>query len=43
MLVDRQTKRDERVEKMKRLWEISQTLKNNDIKGKEHDHYFKRE
>ena len=28
---------------MKKLWEISQTLKKNGIKDKEHDHYFKRE
>jgi hypothetical protein len=43
MLRDRVTKRDEKIEKMKKLWEISETLKKNGIKGKDHDHYFKRE
>lgn len=28
---------------MKKLYDISQTLKKNGIQGKEHDHYFKRE
>lgn len=28
---------------MKRLWDISETLKKNGIRGKEHDRYFKRE
>ena len=28
---------------MKKLHDISQTLINNGIKGKDHDHYFKRE
>lgn len=28
---------------MKKLWEISQTLLKNGIRGKDHDHYFKRE
>ena len=43
MLVERVSKRDEKIEKMKKLWQISETLKKNGIKGKEHDHYFKRE
>ena len=42
MLMDRVSKRDEKIEKMKKLWEISETLKKNGIRGKEHDHYFKR-
>lgn len=28
---------------MKKLYQISQTLKENGIKGKDHDTYFKRE
>ena len=43
MLVERVSKRDEKIEKMKKLWQISETLKKNGIKGKDHDHYFKRE
>ena len=41
--MDRVSKRDEKIEKMKKLHEISQTLLNNGIRGKDHDHYFKRE
>lgn len=43
MLMDRVSKRDEKMERMKKLWEISQALTKNGIRGKEHDHYFKRE
>jgi hypothetical protein len=43
MLMERVSKRDEKIEKMKKLWEISQTLLKNGIRGKDHDHYFKRE
>lgn len=42
MLIERPLKRDEKIEKMKKLYQISQTLKTNGIKGKEHDTYFKR-
>lgn len=42
MLVERPLKRDERLEKMKKLYQISQTLKGNGIKGKDHDSYFNR-
>lgn len=34
MLMERVSKRDEKIEKMKKLWEISQTLLKNGIKGK---------
>lgn len=43
MLVERPLKRDEKMEKMKKLLQISQTLKGNGIKGKDHDSYFNRE
>ena len=43
LLIDRPLKRDEKIEKMKKLYMISQTLKGNGIKGKEHDTYFKKE
>ena len=43
MLVERPLKRDEKIEKMRRLNQISETLKSNGIKGKDHDSYFKRE
>lgn len=42
MLIERPLKRDEKIEKMKKLYQISQTLKGNGIKGKDHDSYFKR-
>ena len=42
MLVERVSKRDEKIDKMKKLYDISQTLKKNGIQGKDHDHYFKR-
>ena len=43
MLVERDCKRDVQIEKMKKLYDISETLKSNGIRGKDHDHYFKRE
>lgn len=43
LLVERPLKRDIRIEKMKKLHQISQNLKKNGIKGREHDQYFKRD
>lgn len=43
LLVERPLKRDEKIEKMRKLYQISQTLKSNGIKGKDHDQYFKRD
>lgn len=34
LLIDRVSKRDEKIEKMKKLYEISVTLKKNGITGK---------
>jgi hypothetical protein len=43
LLVERPLKRDLQIEKMKKLFQISENLKKNGIKGKEHDQYFKRD
>ena len=42
-MVERPLKRDEKIEKMRKLYQISETLKSNGIRGKDHDQYFKRD
>jgi hypothetical protein len=43
MLIERPLKRDIKMEKMRKLHQISQTLKGNGIKGRDHDSYFNKE